>query len=178
MWVQRSDEGFVFGGLTPYAVETLRAVPMLLESSDLRVRRRLLPETYEDVDDEAQWRRHATPELERLFLSRSQLLRRDLGSMRQVPGTDSWLLLVPHKHCNAWLSSLNAARLALYALNELTSAHMERDGFAGASSKQQEALLRIHFLAEIQCQLLGDVGPEEPPEGRDGLHDGEPPPVA
>jgi hypothetical protein len=42
-------------------------------------------------------------------------------------------------------------------LNELTAAHMEADGFAAATQKQQEALLRIHLLAEIQSVLLGDL---------------------
>jgi hypothetical protein len=77
MWVARVDEGFVFGDLTPASVETLKGVPMLLESADARVRARLLPETCDDADAEEHWRRHAVPELERLFLSRAQVVRRD-----------------------------------------------------------------------------------------------------
>jgi hypothetical protein len=63
---------------------------------------------------------------------------------------------VPDAHANAWLASLNAARLAIYELAELTAESMEADGFASATRKQQEALLRIHLLAEIQSVLLGD----------------------
>jgi hypothetical protein len=157
MWVARVDEGYVFGELSPASAETLKGVPMLIESADARVRSRLLPETYDDAEAEEQWRRHAVPELERLFLSRAQLVRRDLAAMRTIGKSQDQVLLIPDAHTNAWIAALNAARLALFALNELTAAHMEADGFAAATQKQQEALLRIHLLAEIQSVLLGDV---------------------
>jgi len=157
MWVARADDGYLFGGLTQHCVETLRAVPMLIESNDPRVRKRLLPETYDCVEDEEEWRDAAVPELERLFLSRAQLVRRDLEKLKKLEQLDSWVLLIQDKHCNAWLSSLNAARLALYALADLKPEHLERDGIDLAAPKQQLALLRIHFLAEIQSVLLGDV---------------------
>lgn len=163
MWVARADHGYLFGGLTRHCVDTLRGVPMLLECTDERVRRRLLPETYDDPEVEASWRQLAEPELERLFLSRAQLVRRDLAAMQQLEGAESWLLLVPDGHASAWLSSLNAARLALFVLNDLRAELMEPEGFAQATPKQQEALLRIHFLAEMQCVLLGEVD-LEPPE--------------
>ena len=55
MWVARVEEGFVFGELTAAAVDTLRGVPMLIESNDERVRARLLPETCVEPDDEEHW---------------------------------------------------------------------------------------------------------------------------
>src|SRR5688572_7996787 len=117
MWVVRVDEGYVFGDLSPASVETLKAVPMLLESQDPRVRERLLPETCSDEDAEEHWRRHAVPELERLFVSRAQVVRRDLATLRPMPESKRHLLLIPHAHQAAWLAALNAARLALYELN-------------------------------------------------------------
>lgn len=156
MWVARVAEGFVFGGLIASTVETLTGVPMLLESSDPRVRERLLPDTCEEAEAQEHWQRHAVPELERLFLSRAQLVRRDLAAMRKLPKSDTQLLLIPDNHTNAWLATLNAARLALFVLNDLTAAHMEVEGFALATPKQQEAMLRIQLLAEIQSVLLGD----------------------
>ena len=156
MWVARVDEGYVFGDLSPASVDTLKGVPMLIESSDPRVRGRLFPETSDDEDVETEWRAHAVPELERLFLSRAQLVRRDLAALRAMPKSKRQVLLIPHAHQSAWLAALNAARLALFALNDLTAAHMEADGLATAAQKQQEAILRIHLLAEVQSVLLGD----------------------
>jgi hypothetical protein len=157
MWVARVDEGYVFGDLSPASVETLKGVPMLLESADARVRGRLLPDTCDDAVDEEHWRRHAVPELERLFLSRAQLVRRDLATLRKMPKSEHKLLLIPDGHTSAWLAALNGARLALYVMNDLTAETMEPDGFVKATPKQQEALLRIHLLAEMQSVLLGDL---------------------
>ncbi|MGE3175506.1 MAG: DUF2017 family protein [Planctomycetota bacterium] len=157
MWAARAEDGYLIGGLTRTCVESLRGVPMLLESNDERVRQRLLPETYQDAEEEVQWRRHAAPELERLFLSRAQLVRKDLAAMRQLKSADSWVLIVPDTHTNAWLASLNAARVALYVLNDLKAHHLEREGETLGTEKQREAVQRIHFLAEIQCILMGEV---------------------
>lgn len=161
MWVARANEGFVFGDLTPASMKTLKGVPMLIESSDPRVRDRLLPETCQDDEDEEHWREHAVPELERLFMSRAQLVQRDLDAVQKVAGEENVALLVPDVHVNAWVAALNAARLALCALNDMTAAHFEVDGFATASPKQQEALLRMEMLAEMQAVLLGEYQIED-----------------
>ena len=172
MWAARVDEGYLFGELTDDAVRTLRGVPMLIESSDDRVRRRLLPETCYEEEDEAHWREHAVPELERLFLSRAHLVQRDLDKLRRLPDTEGQVLLISHEHVNAWLAALNAARLALYELNDLTAAHMETEGFSGASAKQQEAIIRISLLAEIQAVLLGDFEVDDEDASADDLTEG------
>ena len=172
MWAARCDEGYVFGDLTPDAVKTLKGIPMLIESSDPRVRSRLLPETCQDSDDELHWQQHAVPELERLFLSRAQLVRRDLDNLRLLPNSSNSVLLIPDEHQNAWIAALNAARLAMYVLSDLTAEQMEAKGFAGATDKQQQAVLRIGLLAEFQAILLGeyrdDYGGDDDDEG-DGL---------
>lgn len=172
MWAARVDEGYLFGELTDDAVRTLRGVPMLIESSDDRVRRRLLPETCHEEEDEAHWREHAVPELERLFLSRAHLVQRDLDKLRRLPDTEGQVLLISHEHVNAWLAALNAARLALYELNDLTAAHMETEGFSGASAKQQEAIIRISLLAEIQAVLLGELEVDDEDASADDLTEG------
>jgi len=171
MWVARVEEGFVFGELTAAAVDTLRGVPMLIESNDERVRARLLPETCVEPDDEEHWQEHAVPELERLFLSRATLVRRDLEKLRKLPDTGHFALLITHEHTNAWLAALNAARLALFVLNDLTAEHMETEGFSGATQKQQEAIVRISLLAEVQAVLLGEFEVDDGEASFDDLVD-------
>lgn len=161
LWAARVDEGYLFGGLPTVAVETLKGVPMLLESTDTRVRDRLLPETCDDPEDEEHWRRHAVPELERLFLSRAQLVRRDLGGLRKLGHDGSSALLIPFPHTSAWLAALNAARLALFALNDLDASHLDEEAFATLTAKQREAVARIDLLAAVQAVLLGDFEVED-----------------
>lgn len=171
MWAARVDEGFVFGDLTASAIDTLKGVPMLIESSDKRVRDRLLPETCAAEEDEEHWREHAVPELERLFLSRAQLVRRDLDTLRKLPKSENSVLLIPDAHVNAWLAALNAARLALYVLNDMTAEHMEEEGFVTATPKQQEAALRISLLAEMQAVMLGEFEVDDGESSFDDLVD-------
>ena len=156
MWAARVADGYVFGGMTAECAATLEGVPLLLESTDPRVTERIYPETCAVEEDEQHWRDHAVPELERLFASRCQLVRRDLAAMKKVNPTGGHVLVVPDVHVNAWLAALNAARLALYALNDLTPAWMAGKETDKASAKQLEALGRIHLLAEVQAVLLGD----------------------
>lgn len=156
MWVARVDEGWLFGDLSPRTAEILKGIPMLLESGDPRVRARLLPETLDDAAHEADWRAHAVPELERLFVSRATLVGRDLAAMRPMKSGGKSLLLVTNQHASAWLAALNAARLALYALNDLTAAHMELETGEPATPQQRQAIASIHLLAEMQSVLLGE----------------------
>ena len=89
-------------------------------------------------------------------MSRAQLVRRDLAGLRKLPDSLNSVLLVPDEHVNAWLAAINAARLALYVLNDMTAEHLDEGGFEKASAKQQEAILRIEMLAEMQAVMLGD----------------------
>lgn len=155
MWVSRDEEGNLwFGGLTPFCAEALSEVPELLASQDPRVRERLLPDVYEDEEEQEGWDRYSTPELERLFASRGQLVGRDLETLRQVPDTDTWFLSIQSGHENAWLAALNAVRLTLFALHDLDAADMERDPAEYECTKTAEALLKIHFLADVQMVLI------------------------
>jgi hypothetical protein len=129
---------------------------MLIESSDSRVRDRLLPETCSKEEDEEHWREHAVPELERLFLSRAQLVRRDLEALRVMPDSLNSVLLVVDEHVNAWVAALNAARLALFALSDMAAEHLDVEGFGKATLKQREAIVRLEMMAEMQSVMLGN----------------------
>ncbi|MFM1871363.1 MAG: hypothetical protein RL398_785, partial [Planctomycetota bacterium] len=119
MWAARTPGGYAFGGMSDQALASLEGVPLLLESRDPRVLERIYPETCQQEDAEADWREHAVPELERLFASRGTIVRKDLAAMRASGEGKRRVLKVTDGHVNAWLASLNAARLALYALNDL-----------------------------------------------------------
>jgi hypothetical protein len=142
--------------MSDQALASLEGVPLLLESRDPRVLERIYPETCQQEDAEADWREHAVPELERLFASRGTIVRKDLAAMRASGEGKRRVLKVTDGHVNAWLASLNAARLALYALNDLKPEWMGGRPADEATLKQREAIARIHLLAELQSVLLGD----------------------
>lgn len=155
MWAARMSGGWAFGDMKSSALETLEAIPLLLESRDPRVLGRLWPDTHADPEEEREWRRHAGTELAHLFASRGELVRSDLARMRDLGTHRGKVLLVPDAHVSGWLAALNAARLALYALNDLEPAWMAGRELERMSASQRTALQRIQLLAEIQGVLLG-----------------------
>ncbi|MBK9386896.1 MAG: DUF2017 family protein [Planctomycetes bacterium] len=164
MWFARLDAGWLFGDISPEALTTLEAVPLLITSRDPRVLKRLYPETYEDEEQEREWRRNAGEELKHLFASREELVRGDLQRIREPLAGRGKVLLIPDPHASGWLAALNAARLALYALNDLEPGWMAGVERERMSPQQRTALARIRLLAELQSVLLGErTSPPEAP---------------
>ncbi|MBN2489346.1 MAG: DUF2017 family protein [Planctomycetes bacterium] len=162
MNLERSGRGeLVFRDLPRICADALRVVPVVLESDDPRVRDRRLPRVYEDDALEQEWRRIGAPELEHLFVSRTELIRKDLSALeRRRDG--SFTLRVPERHEAAWLSGLNAARHALFLLNALEPADMERDPAELDDPRRALALLHIHWLAYLQELMLHAESPPAP----------------
>lgn len=143
-------------GITALHADTLMHIPEWLESDDVRVRSRLLPAVYKDPEEEAQWRRFAVPELEHLFASRVEIVGKDLESLAQ-DGAVTFSLRIPKDHTMAWLSSLNAARLALFELHDLDDEDMELEPAEIGDFDKELALVRIHIMAFMQELLLEAV---------------------
>lgn len=154
MQIERdADGGLCFRGITALHADTLMHIPEWLDSDDARVRARLLPTVYEDPEEEEQWRRFGVPELEHLFASRAEIVGKDLESLAQ-DGAVTFSLRIPKNHTTAWLSTLNAARLALFELHGLEDVDMERDPAEISDFDKELALVRIHIMAFMQELLL------------------------
>ncbi len=138
---------------TILCVDTFRRMFEWIEDPDPKVRQRLYSETFTDPEEERAWRRLMHTDLEHLVLSRKEIVLGDLARIRvDEPGLYSIPLPVAHEA--AWLSSLNAARLALFALRGLGQADMDADVEAIDDEDKQIALVRIHLMAFAQEQIL------------------------
>jgi hypothetical protein len=143
-----------FRGISPFHADTLLQIASWLRSDDPRVRARLLPDTFEDDGaGEQDWRRLVAPELDHLFASRTEILRRDLATM-EPDSPVTFRLRIARGHEQAWLSSLNGARHALFLLHDLQERDMERDPAALRDREKELALVRIHVLAYMQELMM------------------------
>ena len=157
MWAVRDEHGNLWLGEMPSEfARALWRIPEWLRSEDPRVRERLLPEAYDDPEEEAHWRRLGSPELERLFLSRGEIVKKDLASMRPMDTEDHWLLRVDLGHEKAWLAALGGARLALFALHGLEAEDMDQPPSSLDDEDKRSALQLIHMMAELQMVLMGE----------------------
>lgn len=154
-----ADGSMQVSGMPVLLADSLLRIPGLLRSDDPQVRQRLLPDVYGEDAQEQEWRKHAVPELEHLFLSRAEILQRDLATLGA--GADGqYQMTIGRSHQTAWLSSLNAARVALFTLHGLQPQDMdqERDLDAAAAEEEQHkhlAIARIWLMAWLQELLLG-----------------------
>jgi hypothetical protein len=139
--------------VTPLCADTLRRMLEWIESDDPRVKKRLFPDTFVDPEEEAAWRRLMQTDLEHLVLSRRQILEKDLARMRP-DGPGLFRLPIGKNHGQAWLSALNAARLALFELHGLGPEHMDSEPEELDDEERQLALVRIHLMGFLQELLL------------------------
>lgn len=139
--------------MPPFCVDTFLKLPAWLEDESPSVRERLLPRASTDPQAELQWRRYAVPELEHLFLSRVEIIRRDLSTLKSGR-SGGYSMEIPERHRSAWLSALNGARHALFILHEMEPGDMDLDLDRLDGDPKDEACLRIALLGWLQQVLL------------------------
>ena len=117
---------------------------------------RLLPPPGEDEELRRDWQDHVQPELRARFDAARSVVSGDLEVMSQGRGADPvWSLEIPAQHTDAWLSTLNALRLALVAEHSLGEAELDgADTEPDLSSGRGLALFRVHLYAFFQECLL------------------------
>jgi hypothetical protein len=187
--VTRAADGSVsIEGLFPLHVAALAEVPDLIDKPEGRVRRRLFPDPSDEAGQKEDWERLVRPELFALLASAREILLRDLTGVvpaEPLGGVPRWDVTVPAQHVNAWISALNAARLALGAEHEVET---EQDLHPDLKQNEEGrievdertlAVLKIGVLADIQALLILDGLPENerPPRTQlEGFGEEEEPP--
>jgi hypothetical protein len=152
-----ADGALVVGRIPPLLDAVLRDLPSLLgaEQPDA-AKRRLFPDQGGDPETVAEWRRTQHPELFALLADARSIVERDLASL--TPGRLGSRLKIPAAHANAWIAALNAARLALGAVHEVTSEDMESESEPPLDERGW-AILRIHLYAWLQATLIDAIPP-------------------
>ena len=151
---ERDEGGRIrLAGLDLVVADTILRIPRLLRCEDPEVRERLFPPACDDEEEERQWRRLAGTELEHLYLSQGEVVRKDLANLTQA-GEGEFALPLPEEHRAAWLAALNAARLTLYILHDLRPGDMEAGDIAEVEPEKEMALVRIHIMAYLQELLI------------------------
>ena len=61
---------------------------------------------------------------------------------------------MPRQHLDAWLNTLNQARLIVVEANQFTEADLDVSAPPDLSSRRGLALLKLHFYAHVQEMML------------------------
>jgi hypothetical protein len=174
MFVERVGEDTWIRQMPAWVVDTLIRLPDLLESQDPEVKKRLQPAAYTDPEAEQEWRQHITPDLEHLFQTRTEIIRKDLAAMQidLRPGEDeeadeddadfdidfasTFTLQIPGKHLSAWLTSLQAGTHAVFLVEDLTEEDIGRDPRDESDGNKQMAMMRLLIMQELLAMLCGE----------------------
>ncbi len=150
----RKDGGVTVWMIPPLLAQFVLELPGLLDTDQPdAVRRRLFPDPSEDPDIAAEWRRAQHPELFALLADARSVVERDLPSIAPAPSGRSFHLRIAAGHVPAWISALNAGRLALGAVHDVTAGDMDA-GRRPTYDERGLAILRIDLYGWLQGALI------------------------
>ncbi|MCE9588205.1 MAG: DUF2017 domain-containing protein [Verrucomicrobia bacterium] len=159
MIFERSKNGnFRFSRIHPLLGELLQAVAMDPWERYPEGSMRLLPSPTESEDLEdlrLDWQDHVQPGLRHHFDLERAVVSEDLACMIQRKGKiPSWTLEISTDHSDAWLTTLNALRLALAEEHRFTEKDLSEKTPSDLETERGLALMQVNFYAFIQECLL------------------------
>ncbi len=116
---------------------------------------RLLPPPGDDGMLLEDWNDLVQPELRRHFDSERAVVAADILAMKQSRGKQGlWSLEIPKDHTDAWLTTLNALRLALAGEYGFSEGELSPKNPPDLSCARGLALMQVNFYAFIQECLI------------------------
>ena len=116
---------------------------------------RLRPPPGKEEELREDWRDHVQPGLRRHFDSERAIVVADIAGMKQGKGRSPlWSLEIPNKHREAWLTTLNALRLALACEHCFTEEELSHKSSPDLSTGRGLALMQVNFYAFMQECLI------------------------
>jgi hypothetical protein len=153
MRISRPDELTVeLSELDEIGSELLRQIlPSARADDDPLVRDRLYssPTRGRDPEFDRDWKELVDPDLRELFRDAQQVVERDLKRLFAKNAAAADVLRIPVKHLDAWIHTLNQARLALASKYRFTDRDMENVENA-ADDRRGFALFQVHFYGFLQ----------------------------
>ena len=165
MIFERSKNGnFRFSRIHPLLGELLQAVAIDPWERYPDGSARLLPSPGESEDLEdlrLDWQDHVQPGLRHHFDLERAVVSEDLACMIQRKGKiPSWTLEISPDHSDAWLTTLNALRLALAEEHRFTEKDLSEKTPSDLETERGLALMQVNFYAFIQECLLQAIEDE------------------
>jgi hypothetical protein len=145
-----------FGGIHPFFAGLLLELPRVA-GQQVHAEQRLYPAPTASGEEDlcADWRELVRPELENLFASNRELVAQELAAWKNPEsGTP---LQVHRGHVDAWLNTLNQARLIIVEKNRFTEADLDTSLPPDLATRRGLALLKVHFYAHVQELMIEAV---------------------
>jgi hypothetical protein len=157
MFIRRSKRDLIeLGEIEPIEGELLRQLPSYCDpSGDAKSEERLFSKPADPSEAQIirDWEEFVRPEIRHLFLSARQVVEKDLEQLNSV--SDSLEeLSIPLPHGDAWLNTLNQARLVLAARYDFSEEELSSHESPKTFFQRDVALMQISFYAVIQERII------------------------
>lgn len=156
MYIHRLDSHcLVIHGISEFLSELLLQVTRCVDTEHPSVKKRMLssPTAGLDPEWEADWREYVQPDLQQMFQTSREVVDGDLAGFPGALSVEPFTLRIPLDHLEAWVHSLNQARLSLATLHAFEERDLEGVVSFGGDARAL-ALTQIHFYGILQESLL------------------------
>jgi hypothetical protein len=161
MDICRRKDGLEISELDPFLAELLRQIPASTSADNASAAENRIFSPPANPTEEnlcAEWKLYVQPELRRLFRSATETVAADLG---QLSGTEKTFanqtLLIPVEHADAWLNTLNQARLVIAAKNDFTEGELGDNYRSPIGSRRDLSLFQVIFYGFLQEFILREL---------------------
>ena len=159
MEICREGEALRISDLDPFLAELLRQIPTSANPEGVpAASARLFTEPSTEKEICAEWKTYVEPELQRLFRSATETVAADLA---QLNGNEKSLrnrsLKIPFEHADAWLNTLNQARLVIAEKNKFTDEELNDHERSPIGSRRDLSLFQVNFYGFLQEFILREM---------------------
>lgn len=145
------DGGVEVGEIDPFFAMLIRELPGIACSDDEKTEARIYqsPTNGADEDADSEWKDSVEPELRELFSSALDLVVENLAAMKETEDA-ALVLQIPASHVDAWMHTLNRARLSLAAQWDIDEHDMDGSQPSRNSDPERSmALIKIEVYGML-----------------------------
>ena len=166
MEVSRRNGSLEITEIDPFLAELLRQIPTSTSPESVpAAEARLYSPPADPAEKElcAEWKVYVEPELRHHFQNSTEVVSDDLRQLEQEekPFANS-RLRIPHEHADAWLNTLNQARLAIAAKYDFTEAELSDHYRSPIGSRRDLGLFQVNFYGFLQEFILREINCDAP----------------
>lgn len=158
----RQGDVLEISDLDPFLAELLRQIPGSTNpQGSPAAEHRLFSSPADSSEKEIckEWKMYVEPELRRLFQTATETVAADLV---QLNGKENSIvnctLRIPAAHADAWLNTLNQARLAIAARHNFSDGELNDHYRSPIGSRRDLSLFQVNFYGFIQEFILRELG--------------------
>jgi len=161
MEIDRADSNLELRDVDPFLAELLRQIPESANPDENETARRRLfsaPAAESETEICQEWKLYVEPELRRLFETAAETVGRDLQQLdgKRRPFANC-TLRIPLANAEAWLSTLNQARLVIASKHNFSDNELSDHYRSPMGSRRDLSLFQVNFYGFLQECILREI---------------------